>query len=355
MDYAGIDDDLHNALLSVASPMKRAMAEEDLVGADTDEYPLSSELFSQKARKQSKYVKEIDEDRMVYLNAIQAMKEEIDELERQLEENANKENESNTQTDMEEIMNFLLESSDERFQKKLLATSEAEQEAEESSNMATENNKLATLAMFTGLHFENFKCTHYTEGQEPRDPQHCGRILFIEGNTSKINFSLEFLIPEKSMRIKSLAIMIPDLKTSLELRTFISTCEKHCALHSFMKGIVNYGAMNLRRERLFKQVKRKFRQGVVVPQGPRGSQFIIMQHPSRKGISFIFSWKIDIAETGILTPVLDLVPRIAGHADIKLFESAIQQMPEIFNKMMSIRTIESTVHILAHLVSSQHT
>lgn len=149
-----------------------------------------------------------------------------------------------------------------------------------------------------------------------------------------------------------LKVDVTDSLAKQELINFVQRVEKEKALQPFFSGLMQYADWHNSRQRTFQHFKTKYPETVQLIGIPTGSQSMQLQNNNKPGLIFTVFWRLDINESGHVTPDLQI------HAATPLKRSSqrnkyslLRTVPEQFQNVLPFLGIEQSIEVVIGLLS----
>ena len=152
---------------------------------------------------------------------------------------------------------------------------------------------------------------------------------------------------DSSTVLMRLKVSVTDPLAEQELLNFIQTVETEKALQPFFIGLMQYAEWYNNRQRTFQHFKMKYPETVQLIGAPTGAQSIQLQNRNKPGLIFTVYWRLDINESGHVTPDLQI------HASAPMKRSGqrdkyslLRSVPEQFQKVLPVLGIEQSIEVV---------
>ncbi|NWR03759.1 CENPP protein, partial [Paradoxornis webbianus] len=209
---------------------------------------------------------------------------------------------------------------------------------------------LSFLTAFTGFHF-----TSHSKKTLERTETRTVQKHRLSGKCHSLSFQVEFQLLEMPDNEKVTAV-VSDLSIIMEsiedsnVSKFVSSTEERGDLLTFFRSISAYAEWYEHRKHTFLHFKTKYPDIVTLPEGLLGD-FIILRNPKVAGFELMIVWKIHLDEEGIITPVLDLLPKVPEQ--VLEQRMATVSTPGCFRSVLRLFGIEAAIESLITVLGSQ--
>lgn len=300
------------------------------------------------------------ENENALMKTIQRLKASIADIRRQLRESENLD--KSAEANLEDIMNHLLRTSDRKFVKaveskglnKATAANVVphhirDTDADDQVPTKSTFEQLRSLAAFTGIEFNHASSTIIQKDV---------RKYHLKGSSSGLGFEMHFDVTvdqaEGVNRIANLNVNVPR-EILPEMGQFVAAVEEERALHTFFRGMTQYGRWNARRRLLFKAFKSAFPEMVALPYGARGGTSMIMGRKDQSGLCLALTWAIQMhTNTQPFAEPHVSVKHVGDlHAASEAHRNGILNLNETFSKLVSVCGLdEAVVHMMDLVIKS---
>ncbi|XP_073500434.1 centromere protein P [Phyllobates terribilis] len=167
----------------------------------------------------------------------------------------------------------------------------------------------------------------------------------LVGHCSFLPFEIEFktLDAQETKRCEVIQLSIHmDCEENSDLLNLISRTHKSRNLLGFFRTLSTFTDWCEYRQRTFSSFKAKYPLAVGLPLGS-SADYMVLMNPDLPGCEWIFVWKITINEDGSVTPVLDLLPKIPKQAKAVDKTGVVENAAVNFKSLLQAFGLQATI------------
>ncbi|KAM3915264.1 centromere protein P isoform 2-T3 [Leptodactylus fuscus] len=262
-------------------------------------------------------------------NAISSLKQEIQELKEQYEEN---------QREIAFLSGANIKKALESFYGKSVRDDNVNVRNLQAQLLHCEQ-EIQFFKAVTGI-----EVTKYLKKTETKSEKGTTYSHKLEGHCHPVSFAMDFKTLEeqtKSCEVIHINIHM-DHEENSDLIKLLSRTQKSLNLLGFFRTLSTFAEWYEYRQRTFSQFKDKYPLAVGLPLGS-SADYMVLMNSDLPGCELILVWKITINEDGSVTPLLDLLPKMPEQA-IALDKSGIlENLAENFKTLLQTFGLQKTI------------
>ncbi|KAF9976180.1 hypothetical protein BGZ73_009034 [Actinomortierella ambigua] len=338
--------------------------------------------------------KDLQVEKSRLLEQLRYMREDVDELEAQLQALRRKKARSNTISQAQQQRKRAKEALDMKYEQGGEKRSQGYETGKQSA-------LLQQLRSFTNISFtqiqsqlEPFEDTSVPSTKSstlPRTDNSPGtedddallisksRHYHYQGSCYELDFDVKFIVREPDLVLEGLMIKVPT-GVEAEIGTFLEKAEKDSSLLLFFRTFHRYAQMNYQRKKLWNKfarqyphlvamaslnkdqpsaattsstLQRKRRRNVAILPGQDGIQVLTFRSSRRADMELVFNWRIHVDQHGHLTPLLRLLPKVTTLWKQSDQKAVVENLPIQFLRLVEMKGVQGAVVTILKSVYGQ--